>query len=268
MTTERKRAANARNARRSTGPRTTAGKARSARNAITHGLLSREALLPGEDHKKFEALTEGLRKCFPPKDMYDEILVDIMTREVWKMRRLGRVEADILSWQPSRAPVGGGIVIYDADAPETAKHFYIPDNHRGPKRESVEADQISAKAEEAALPIGLAFLQGCGGSGADAFGMLSRYEVPIRKAFYQAAHELERRQRERLLGDVPAPVAIDVSVSGMDDGRTGGISARPQLRRGAPGSTAVEDGRTGHIGQIDTETVTHAEDGIDAELYE
>jgi hypothetical protein len=34
----RKRAANRRNARRSTGPRTTAGKARSARNGRRHGL--------------------------------------------------------------------------------------------------------------------------------------------------------------------------------------------------------------------------------------
>jgi hypothetical protein len=38
MTSARKRAANAKNARRSTGPRTAAGKARSARNALAHGL--------------------------------------------------------------------------------------------------------------------------------------------------------------------------------------------------------------------------------------
>jgi hypothetical protein len=268
MTTERKRAANARNALRSTGPRTAAGKARSARNRITHGLLSREALLPGENREEFEALTEGFRKCFQPKGMYEEILVDIITREVWKMRRLGRVEVDILSWRPSRTPIGGGIVIYDAAAPETINRFLIPDNHRGPKRESVEADQISAKAEEAALPIGLAFLQGCGGSGADAFGMLSRYEVPSRKALYQAAHELERRQRERLRGDVPAPVAIDVSVSGTDDGRTGGIHARRQSRMDAAGSPAVESGRIGHRGQIHTERVTQTESAIEAELFE
>jgi len=92
MTTERKRAANARNARRSSGPRTAAGKARAARNRITHGLLSREALLPGEDRKKFAALMEGLRRCFQPKDTYEETLVDTITRAVWKLRRLGRME--------------------------------------------------------------------------------------------------------------------------------------------------------------------------------
>ncbi len=50
MTSARKRAANAKNARRSTGPRTAAGKARSARNALAHGLrvtvLSIDRLAP------------------------------------------------------------------------------------------------------------------------------------------------------------------------------------------------------------------------------
>jgi hypothetical protein len=266
MTTERKRAANARNARRSSGPRTAAGKARAARNRISHGLLSREALLPGEDRKKFEALTEGLRRCFQPKGMYEEILVDIITREVWKMRRLGRMEVDILSWRPSQTPIGKGIILYEAAGPEMTKEIWIPDNHRGPKRESIDADQVSGEAKEAALPIGLAFLRGCG-SGADAFGNLARYEIFIRKELYQAAHELERCQRARMRGDVPAPMAIDVSVSGMDDGRPGG-SARRRSRMGSPGSAAVENDRTGHIEQIHTERVSQAEGAIEGELFE
>ena len=40
MTTERQRAANQRNASKSTGPRSAAGKARASKNAITHGLSS------------------------------------------------------------------------------------------------------------------------------------------------------------------------------------------------------------------------------------
>ena len=267
MTTERKRAANARNAIRSSGPRTAVGKARAARNRITHGLLSREALLPGEDRKEFEALAEGIRKHFRPKGMYEEILVDMIVRAVWRSRRLGRMEVDILSWQPSKTPIGTGIILYDAAAPETTAKFWIPDNHRGPKQEPIGADQVNAEVEEAALPIGVAFLQGCG-SGADAFSKLSRYEVSIEKAFCRAAHELERCQRARMRGDVPAPVAIDVSVSSMDDGRTGGISAGRQSRMGAPGKRAVENDGTGHIGQIHMERLSQAESAIEAELFE
>ena len=49
MTTARQIVANRRNARKSTGPRTPAGKAIVRKNALKHGLLSREVILPDED---------------------------------------------------------------------------------------------------------------------------------------------------------------------------------------------------------------------------
>src|SRR5215471_13112905 len=59
MTTERQKAANRANARRSTGPKTPKGKAAVRLNAIRHGLLARDAVLPGEDSDAFEELLEG-----------------------------------------------------------------------------------------------------------------------------------------------------------------------------------------------------------------
>ena len=44
---------------RSTGPRIAAGK---AQKALTHGLLSQEALLPTEDSEAFEGLAQALRR--------------------------------------------------------------------------------------------------------------------------------------------------------------------------------------------------------------
>lgn len=44
MTSVRKRMANARNAQKSTGPRTPAGRAKSSRNALQHGLTARDEL--------------------------------------------------------------------------------------------------------------------------------------------------------------------------------------------------------------------------------
>jgi len=62
MTSELKRAANQANARRSTGPRTAAGKARARHNALRHGLaqdvLKNPALLP-----EIEALAAILSKA-------------------------------------------------------------------------------------------------------------------------------------------------------------------------------------------------------------
>jgi hypothetical protein len=58
--------ANRSNALESTGPRTPAGKAIVARNAIKHGLLSREVVLMMEDRAAFRALATGLREYLQP----------------------------------------------------------------------------------------------------------------------------------------------------------------------------------------------------------
>src|SRR3954454_7679567 len=58
--------ANRRNALRSTGPRTAAGKARVAQNAIKHGARAASAVLPDEDPAGFaEFLRETLRDHQP-----------------------------------------------------------------------------------------------------------------------------------------------------------------------------------------------------------
>jgi hypothetical protein len=57
MTSLRQIEANRRNARKSTGPRTEAGKERARRNAIRHGLTAETAIEPLEnpdDYKAFE----------------------------------------------------------------------------------------------------------------------------------------------------------------------------------------------------------------------
>jgi len=55
MTSEKKAQSNRRNALKSTGPKTPEGKDAVRLNALKHGLLSQEILLPGEDE---EALRE------------------------------------------------------------------------------------------------------------------------------------------------------------------------------------------------------------------
>ena len=53
MTSEKQRKANRQNAKKSTGPRTEDGKASTSQNALKHGLLARDAVLPGEDPADF-----------------------------------------------------------------------------------------------------------------------------------------------------------------------------------------------------------------------
>jgi hypothetical protein len=61
MSSARKAAANRQNALKSTGPKTPDGKAAVRLNALRHGLLSQEILLPGEDE---EALTRIIHERY------------------------------------------------------------------------------------------------------------------------------------------------------------------------------------------------------------
>ena len=51
MPTEAQRKANRQNAKKSTGPRTEEGKARSSQNGLKHGLLARDAVMADEEAK-------------------------------------------------------------------------------------------------------------------------------------------------------------------------------------------------------------------------
>ncbi len=99
----RKLAANRANARRSTGPRTRAGKRRSALNALRHGLraqppqaLSREALARlGEDPAEFERLRASLVEAWQPRNAQEALLVDDLAGLYWQRRREERSELEL-----------------------------------------------------------------------------------------------------------------------------------------------------------------------------
>jgi hypothetical protein len=87
-----KQLANQLNAQHSTGPRSDEGKARSSRNAIKHGLFSRELLLPGEDPAALSSLREGMLRRLGPRDVLEMQLVEQYIRCAWKLRRLRSAE--------------------------------------------------------------------------------------------------------------------------------------------------------------------------------
>jgi hypothetical protein len=61
MTSDKQVRANQRNALKSTGPKTPEGKDAVRHNALKHGLLSQEVLLPGEDEAGLKDLGDTLR---------------------------------------------------------------------------------------------------------------------------------------------------------------------------------------------------------------
>jgi hypothetical protein len=105
---ERKRQANARNARRSTGPRTPRGKEVSAANALKHGGFAATArAIPrgayAEDTAEVDRFVEDLVEALAPRDAVEHEQAGRIARCYLKAHRLDRYEADLLSSGPTRS---------------------------------------------------------------------------------------------------------------------------------------------------------------------
>jgi hypothetical protein len=104
MATEAQIAANRRNARRSTGPRTPEGKARSSRNHLIHGLLAK-GLIEGESPDELLAIHEDFRAQFDPQTPAENALVERAALAYFRLARFAHVEGQFLQREPAEAAV-------------------------------------------------------------------------------------------------------------------------------------------------------------------
>lgn len=197
MTSERKAEANRRNARKSTGPKTPEGKDAVRLNALKHGLLSREALLPGEDEEALRELVKRLRAELQPVGELENLLVDRIVAAYWRLRRLGRVEAGLFAWELYEALANRA----EQEARGYESHYFadrlgdldpptIKDERK--HQEALQrAEEMRAKQNAEAATLGRTFSRDA--DKANAFSTLSRYETAIERQLYRALHELERR---------------------------------------------------------------------------
>jgi hypothetical protein len=89
--------ASRRNGARSRGPRTAAGKARTARNALKHGLRARRlVLLDDENASEFRAFQAAARAELAPSGTLQSELVERIVTAAWRARRGDRLEAALL----------------------------------------------------------------------------------------------------------------------------------------------------------------------------
>ena len=94
MASKKQTAANRRNARKSTGPKTPEGKAASSMNAVRHGLHARTVILPGETEADFDEIINGLQDEYQPQSNSEQDLVNQAAMAQWKLRRAEIHEAD------------------------------------------------------------------------------------------------------------------------------------------------------------------------------
>ncbi len=99
MPTEAQRKANRQNAKKSTGPRTPEGKARSSQNALKHGLLARDAVMADEDPAEYDRQLQILEENLFPKNAIEFELVLQIADSRWRLRRITRIEAGLTTYQ-------------------------------------------------------------------------------------------------------------------------------------------------------------------------
>jgi hypothetical protein len=85
---QKKRLANQRNAKKSTGPKTAAGKKRSSQNAVTHGVFCQEISFLKEDRPLMIELRREFIRSLKPQTVLELSFVDAIVENHWKLRRL------------------------------------------------------------------------------------------------------------------------------------------------------------------------------------
>ncbi|MGA7084618.1 MAG: hypothetical protein WB005_15760, partial [Pseudolabrys sp.] len=96
MATEKQLAANRQNAKSSTGPRTEAGKRRSRRNAIRHGLTAQTVIEVYEDATEYRALQRAVGEDYRPRTNFEIELVARLVSLLWRLRRTVAIESGLL----------------------------------------------------------------------------------------------------------------------------------------------------------------------------
>lgn len=121
MISHRKRAANQRNSARSTGPRTSAGKARSSRNALRHGLaiaVARDAAGSLEIERLSRVITGGRRD---PVLLYHARIAAEAELEILRVRAaraalINEAARDRIIYSPLREPERTTVAVLRAAA--------------------------------------------------------------------------------------------------------------------------------------------------------
>ena len=90
--------ASRRNGAKSRGPKTPEGKARSAQNALKHGMRAQKyVVLPEEDAAAFAALEAALTLELAPQGVLQSILVGRIARAAWRLERAARIEVELFA---------------------------------------------------------------------------------------------------------------------------------------------------------------------------
>ena len=200
MTSERQKAANQANARHSTGPKTRKGKAVVRFNALRHGLLTRDVVLPGEDADAFEDLWNKVRANLSPVGPIEESLVNRVVNAMWRLQRSERAETALFYWR-MQGLKADRLAIEVRSYDVTIACMSLP-THITDKAAHAEASEAlgRAKYERDRDEVLLGRALDTDAKEGDALGKLARYERSLERSLFRTLdelHQLQDRRRNR-----------------------------------------------------------------------
>jgi hypothetical protein len=152
MATRKQIEANRRNARKSTGPRTSAGRAVSSRNALRHGLTAFQIIIPGESAVEFNAFYQERYEALAPVDPVGEGMVERIITLEWRLRRVYRVEAMVMN---TIRPYDTNYSYILKQMAELSRYETAMDRALQRARYDFERHQARCRGEDVAAPIAI-----------------------------------------------------------------------------------------------------------------
>ena len=216
MATDRQIEANRQNAQLSTGPRSAEGKQRVAANALQHGLTGRQIVLPNENPEEFDAFRRAFWDDLDPRGMLEEVLVDKIVADAWRVRRVPLLEAAIHAREKAEhhLEVTKQLVKNLIKVPLLTQPIpkMTQSRRTGPQAEYRRWLDRQVEQHERTLDptfVVTRVLEQYAGQ----FANLSRHGEALTKSMLRGLHELERLQRRRAGESVAAPAAVDVNIN-------------------------------------------------------
>lgn len=220
MASERQIEANKLNAQQSTGPHTLKGKARVASNALKHGLTGKRIVLPNEDPEEFDALRNAFREELAPQGALEEMLVDEIVADAWRLRRIPILEAAVhardqqeLIVNETSAQIAGinAAAVRDIAIEmllRSEKREFTPEERKALDAAQANLEEARTRLDEPTIRVTQVFERH-----ADELERLWRRAEALRRSMFRALHELQRLQALRAGEPVTAPAVLDVDLN-------------------------------------------------------
>jgi hypothetical protein len=191
--------ANRANAQKSTGPKTGTGQARASLNRLLHGLRASTPVLPGEDSRELETLTERVATEVKAQGVVEAFMAERVALGMWRLRRaeraeLGAIANRLLEVEAARADRLRERCEINPFEELVAREDIITDQ-AGYREASAQRAEIESAEEDDLPTLGNALARDAMGPGS--IDLALRYKTAAERSLFRILRELRDLQAVR-----------------------------------------------------------------------